>query len=960
MRTRAHLDTHLVHHPFLSLQLALLCSFSDTTVGGQLGPLRSRPEQNGTRNYISGVLDQRAPIAMSGSGESFTLLESGTSRMHFKLAKALEDATSPHESDLAIQDALTQIRTRLASKSSARHLSELVPPLLTLLHCLHHYPSAGQQQEPLDVSFALLPTLQLLSLATDWNDVLLAHQLLPFLLERRPSPLPISPSSSATSRSAHRDEDHSSSLLLLNTFRASLAAALASGDNDVTPSESSPSASSSRSRSRSRSPSRTRPLSTSAKAASSRCTDLRVMETLKSLANGIPQGPAVLPSLASTLVALTRHSDSTIRSLTLDAMLSCASFSSGNQETDADGDVEGRNEMLEAALTIARLVLASTYAFSTGSDIDEQDGVILAEMERRVDPNPGVLRSCLRIIERARMAGLISSNELACHVVEILQATRWLPMHLELKSLQQIDVPVQVTNRTEGLRARAAARQRGPLQAQHNYYGTYAPWLTEACLAALSRCAKDLLASSTPRLEQDTHAELLKSILRIYNSASQGKAAALALCVASARCIGALYDSPQDGSEVSAHPSLSASGGNQDGETAALWSALTRHTRSQLRSTNPNRKAAGIMLLEALLPVGWAYQNTAAATGEAGKGVPSPAPVHMTEEDMAQLMTLLADSDSSIRKRTLGLLHRVDSSLTSLMRTQLQSSVDTELLKLNGTPITAEVTSVALRLLEVAAFSVQSADGAAQAAAESELEHAVMSIMPLNPFGSFGSIESPPDTASSSAFLWQLQALSIDMRLALMRCLLGAARSEPASSGALRLLCTLLADITPSDFRAKSGALDSFCKWSVSELLGSDGIISFLIRASGEARALAAAREAILAITARTFSLIVNLEGSEEAPATLAACLEALQPVLSKLIETESIAAIRLEASNLQLICRTMFRPAEAQHAILMDRIKTMASACQTIANSAKWLLTLELDHTSAFQRKEDCKGEYW
>ena len=41
--------------------------------------------------------------------------------------------------------------------------------------------------------------------------------------------------------------------------------------------------------------------------------------------------------------------------------------------------MEGQKEMLEAALTIARLVLASTYAFSAGSDIDEQDGVILGQ-----------------------------------------------------------------------------------------------------------------------------------------------------------------------------------------------------------------------------------------------------------------------------------------------------------------------------------------------------------------------------------------------------------------------------------------------------------------------------------------------------------------------------------------------------------------------------------------------------
>ena len=661
---------------------------------------------------------------MSQPGDAFTLLESGTTRLHFKLAKALEDASSSRQQDDIVLDTVAQIRAQLASRSFSGDVSKLSSALLTLLHCLYHYPSSAapisSAPRSMDVSFALLPTLQLLSLAADWKHLLLAHQLLPFLLPLTTSatrPVSVetvtaeaasehwletgsqsSASASTSSRPAssvargqltHRISasashpgdgphsatipsqsiDDSSSLLLLNTFRANLTAA---ADQAQLASHPSTSRSSSRSRSgspsASRSPTRIKSIRTPLQDAATVRKRFRTLASLRSLASGIPQGPAVLPSLASTLVALTRHPDSSIRSMTLNAMLKCASFTDGNQ-TDRDGQIE----MLDAALTIVRLTLASTYAFSPGADLEEQQGMIVSEMERRVDSDPTVLRSCMRLVEHVRSTGLISWQEAACHAIEALQASRWAPMHLEIPSLQQQRITPTVIGRTEGIRAQTAARQRASLHTDHDYHGTYAPWLVEACLSSLTRSTSSIPETTSALVYEATSKELLATVLRIYNVASQGKAAALAICVSSARCIGALYQSA---------PWMLSSAAGPDGEMVALWSTVAAHIKSQLRSTNPNRKTAALLLLEALLPVGWAQsaaERRQEQTQDDGEDpIPSSSPLRMSEPEFEQLMALLADPDVSIRKRVVSLLHQVDPGLTALLPAQIETTVDSE------------------------------------------------------------------------------------------------------------------------------------------------------------------------------------------------------------------------------------------------------------------------------------------
>ncbi|SPO25367.1 uncharacterized protein UTRI_03220_B [Ustilago trichophora] len=677
---------------------------------------------------------------MSQSGESFTLLESGTSRLHFKLAKALEETGSTRQQDTIIIDTVAQIRTQLSSRSFSSDASKLASALLTLLHCLHHYPSspASVEESPasIDISFALIPTLQLLSLATDWKHLLLAHQLLPFLLPRDTPNHSPSDTASAESKKVENQEhsedlietesqtsatastssrppssivrgrssrhptesasnrsgisaaasrplsgvDDSSSLLLLNTFRANLATAADQAREGLRPARSRP-----RSPSDTRSPARTKPTSALPRDKSSLRSHFRALESLRSLATGTPRGPAVLPSLASTLVALTRHPDCAIRSMTLNAMLTCASLPSSDQS-----DRDGHAEMLDAALTIVRLTLASTYAFSPGSDLEEQQGMILSEMDRRVDTNPTVLRSCIRVVEHARAAGLITDQEAACHSIEALQASRWAPMHLELFALQQERLASSVVVRTEGIRARTAARQRASLHADHDYHGSYAPWLAEACLSSLTASIESMVNSSSTQLDDASRKQILTTVLRFYSVASQGKAAALALCVAAARCIGALHHKTQSTNEELPETVGPTQRSHQDRETAALWSTLSEHIKSQLRSSNPNRKTAAVILLEALLPVGWA-QNPAGGIKEQQEEkethqIGTASPLEISEAEFGQLMQLLADPDVSIRKRVMLLLQKVDPSLAELLRTKVQ--VEDQELESNqrGTP----------------------------------------------------------------------------------------------------------------------------------------------------------------------------------------------------------------------------------------------------------------------------------
>ncbi|TKY85739.1 hypothetical protein EX895_005279 [Sporisorium graminicola] len=600
---------------------------------------------------------------MSRSSESFTLLESGASRIHFKLAKELEEANSLHQQDTIILDTVAHLRKQLSSRSFSADVSKLASALVTLLHCLQHYPastaSLASQPTSIDASFALLPALQLLSLATGWKDLLIAHQLLPFLLpqsgKRRTKEETTSVSAGSSSPIPHSANDESSSLLLLNTFRADLSTALEDSQQHVPRHDMDK---------RSRSPSRSRSSSRAMvkdvlQPDPANMTSFRALACLKSLVTGTPRGPAVLPSLASTLVELTRHPDSSIRTMTLNAMLTCASIDASDSS-----DADGQAEILDAALTIVRLTLASTYAFSPGLNPDENQGMILAEMERRVDSSPNVLRACIKIVDHARASGIITSQEAACHAIEALQATRWVPMHLEVAALEQQRLAAAVAGRTEGLRARTAARQRPTLQAEHDYHGTYAPWLVDACLSSLTGSLASAFQHSSPPLDDAVKREVLKAVLRIYHVASQGKAAALALCVAAARCIGTL-------APLSTTGTLTRPAVDRDEELAALWATLSAHVKSQLYSTNPNRKTASIVVLDALLPLGWAQgkseANIVESTPDQEPPVASISPVDIAEPEMAQLMALLTDPDTSIRRRVLALLHRVDSGLADLL-----------------------------------------------------------------------------------------------------------------------------------------------------------------------------------------------------------------------------------------------------------------------------------------------------
>lgn len=942
---------------------------------------------------------------MSQSGESFTLLESGTTRLHFKLAKALEDADSTHQQDLVILETVAQIRTELASRSASKDASQLVSALLTLLHCLHHYPASKNTltlpSSPIDVSFALIPALQLLSLATDWKHLLLAHQLLPFLLHSAvlaPPPAKLShsradsiksddeveeltetesqisacastssrpsssierarssrhPSASVSSRAAHKRAtplpsqkvDDSSSLLLLNTFRSDLTAAATQAQQD--PHHSTPEPST-RSRSRSglsspsssRSSSLTKSARTPIRDGSSTLSSFRAMASLRSLASGVPQGTAVLPSLASTLVALTRHPDSAIRSMTLNAVLACSTFAGRDQ-----ADNQAQTEMLEAALTIVRLILGSTYAFSPGSDLDEHQGMILSEMERRVDSNPAVLRSCIKIVDHARSAGHISGQEAACHAIEALQASRWAPMHLDLPALQQSRISTQVAVRTEGLRARTAARQRASLQVEHDYHGSYAPWLVDACLASLAKSVQSIIQSSSTELDQITHKDLLKTVLRTYNVASQGKAAALALCVSAARCIGAL--------SLSTRPDLH---GDSDKETEALWSSLSAHVKSQLRSTNPNRKTAGLIVLEALLPVGWAQSKTETSSDQPREQAPSASPLQMSEADMGQIMALLADKDSSIRKRALALLHQVDSGLTALLREQLQSVVDSDLLARKGSSHvgdlpqpSAHLSNIAQRLLEVALFAMSSLSdqghqnfGQADEAI-SALVNAFQGGVKLRLFGSFESTVSQLDQASAAATLLDLASLPIGIRLDLLRRL-SRANQKLGSTGdfdGLHLICYLICDMSAEDLRE---AADEFFALIGAELFGADGLLGVLVRLSQDQPDAVAGREAVLGTLARSISLAVQLVGPTQASADLANDLQELQSTLSKLIETEPVAALRTEASNLQIICRSLLQPNFLQNTGRVKKISDLARSCRTMQDAVRHLLELQLE----------------
>ncbi|CDR98800.1 hypothetical protein [Sporisorium scitamineum] len=903
---------------------------------------------------------------MSRSSESFTLLESGTSRIHFKLAKELEEASPLQQQDIIILDTVDHLRKRLASRPFSADVSKLTSALITLLHCLQHYPAStatlANHPTPIDVSFALLPTLQLLSSATSWKDLLIAYQLLPFILPQSDNAVPkaknetASVSTASPSRDSHPPIDDSSSLLLLNTFRANLSAAAKDAQQYVPRHDTDK-----RSRSPARSRSSSRPPSVKnslLQSDSPSRNGFRAFATLKSLVTGTPRGPAVLPSLASTLVELTRHPDSSIRSMTLNAMLSCASIDASDSS-----DSDGQAEILDAALTIVRLTLASTYAFSPGSNLDENHGMILAEMERRVDSSPNVLRACIRIVDHARAAGLVTSQEAACHAIEVLQAARWAPMHLEIPALQQQRLAAAVVGRTEGLRARTAARQRPSLQTEHDYHGAYAPWLVDACLSSLTKSVASSNHSSSSPFVDTVNKEVVKAVLRIYHVATQGKAAALALCVSAARCIGALHLAP-------APSSTPPPAADRDGELAALWATLSSHVKAQLHSTNPNRKTAGIVLLDALLPLGWAQAKSEASASQSLPSEEFPAgstsPLDITEAEMGQLMALLAEPDTSIRRRALALLHRVDLSLTALLRSQLQTAVDDAIsarAKDSAEPRSIQsddaLTDLAKRLIEVALFAVSAHPESATVSEEAmeALAESLASGSALDLFGSFASSSSASRGAWSAELLISIGSLPITDRIQLLQRLMTRvtdSKQPSESQRGLYLFCCLLIDLRVSDLSGSHATTEAFAKWVNTDLLGSHGLISFLWTSSRGQSGAVAAREVVLGVAARTISLVVGLSGSEQSSRQLASGLEGLRSALSKLVEVDKVAAVRLEASNLQLICRTLLDPASSQNEQVLDRLKALAVSSRTLRDATRALLELDSERVPSSSRAEE------
>lgn len=913
---------------------------------------------------------------MSRSAESFTLLESGTSRLHFKLAKELEEASSSRQQDAIILSTVASIRKQLASRSFSSDAAKLTSALLTLLHCLQHYPcSAGftsEERTTIDASFALLSTLQLLSLATSWRQLLIAYELLPFLLPRDEQGSPRNTSNSADdygspsspiatpSRAAVSTFDDSSSLLLLNTFRINLSAASAQA-------ESAPSRSSSRTRSRSPSTSRSLRREKQDGATSQVNSDLitfKALASLKSLVTGTPRGSAVLPSLASTLVALTRHPDSSIRTMTLNAMLSCAAIPAQDS-----ADKEGKVEMLDAALTIVRLTLASTYAFSAGSNLEEQHGMILAEMERRVDCNPSILRACIKVVNRCRDAGMISNEEAVCHALEALQATRWAPMHLEMSGLQQQRLAATISGRTEGLRARTASRQRPSLQVEHDYHGAYAPWLVDACLSSVTISIQKMQPSS--QLDRATRKELLVTVLRIYHTASQGKAAALALCVSSARSIGALHLASSIESASAEQLSPLHSADDRDGELAALWGMLSVHLKSQLHSTNPNRKVAAISMLDALLPLGWAQ---ATSNDDVGGTVveQSPSWLNITEADMGQLMALLSDPDASIRKRALALLHRVDSSLTALLRSQLQVSVDDAISarRTHGPGFAPQqpdstLIAAAQRLVEVALFAVSSDIDSSFGSktmsdeAMAALESSLASAIALNIFGDLGPRSSSEEGGWTAMVLIAIASLPIGHRVELLQRLWAdvfASEAATASSNGLNLCCRLLIDLNVGDLSLSQTTAEAYTAWVGTELLSSHGLIGTLVGSSSDGRNVVAVREMVLGVTARTISLAAQLEADTHPSQPVIEGLATIQATLTKLVETESVPAVRLEASNLLLVCRAVLAPASQRDDALFAKVKALARAHHSMQDAARALLELQAEDRTEDSRSMSSK----
>ena len=418
------------------------------------------------------------------------LLDSGTTRSHFQLVKRLEDAADDTTRDAIICETVQTIRNKLATTSSDPAAS--ASSLLTLLHCLEHYPHSPQTTESLDVSFSLLPTLQLVSLASRWSDLLVGYGMLRFLI-------PSSISSQPSKSESNDDAGSASALLLLNTYRKHLI------DAD-------------------------RQRQTS----STHHNLGRTSATLSSVAVGIPSGAVVLPSLATPLLKLTHHPKAHIRKEALNAMWRCSQYEQDDQENAES--IKGDGEMIQATLQAVKDMIASPLALVP----DAEPEASIKRIQARVESDPSVLRAAVRVIDLSRDMGATTAQEATHLLVCVLQSIEWAPGHLDLgESLA--GVPVGTRTKLDTIRGRSAAKARSTTASDYEYHGLQMPWTVIACLESLIRST----STTRPPLAE----ELEKAVLRIYIRASQGVDAALAICVSAARLLGQLHtqDTVTDG-----------------------------------------------------------------------------------------------------------------------------------------------------------------------------------------------------------------------------------------------------------------------------------------------------------------------------------------------------------------------------------------------------------------------------
>ncbi|PWY99759.1 hypothetical protein BCV70DRAFT_200670 [Testicularia cyperi] len=850
----------------------------------------------------------------------FTLLESGTSRFHFQLAKSLEDATSDIDRDAVVRRTVSEARHRLVTFTRPSDTSKLFSTLLTLLHCTECYPhSSTSSQHRLDLSFALLPTLQLISVADKWQHLQAAYQLLSHLFAVPPSPTQLSttfeasdsaaieagasshskdihasPSSSADSRALPSAE--STSLMTLNTLRMDLVAA------ERASSSSRRHRSSNRSRRSSASPARSasghldldkgaRPL-------------LRATAALSALSRGISSGPSTVSLLAAPLVNLTRHPEPHVRGRTLDAMLQCCNY-----------DLQGSSEMLGAMLTVVRLALASPYAFDSGVELDGQDdGIIVAEMSRRVESSPAILRVCLRVVDRCRQVSAITAQEAASHAVEVLQAIRWAPLHVKVPGLQpqaqQQRVQPEVQAHIESLRSRAVAESWSENEGLFDHRGLYSPWLLMACMDSL----RQSFGCLTREQQDSARSDVVNLLLGIYERASRVKASALSVCVSTAKCIGSLCT----GARVT---------------TGDVWTPVAAHVQTQLASTNANRKVAVLEILTALLPIGWSGQPQ-----DADKDVVLP--TILSEADMGRLMGLLSDLDSTVRRKTMRLLNEIDGKLLALHYSQLCDALKAELgtrslastRPPNETAVQAQLVE---RLVETAVFQLT-----AQSSTETRnahLQDLVQAVESAVEIGVFDHRATGQDAIVGLTVA--LGSLDRDTHVHFVRRLVASLKvhqqsSTKGSSLSLALLCNLGARELLNR-RGRDTSTDDYFEGT--EFL--DYLVDLLeISSALPDRALS---EATIATLAHVVACLRLADSSDEGRWDLG--LDRISAVLEKGRPAFTTAALEVLADNLQRLLRDLgLAERLADNSTLIGKLKRLGTRCGTVKDAVANLLHLE------------------